>query len=272
MPQGPRLKGVIAYDGGGFCGWQRQPGLRTVQGDLETAMAKIAREPVAVQCAGRTDSGVHALGQVFSCTWPGKLPPRLRHALSKMLAPEIRITHLDVVEPDFNARFSATAKRYWYTFDFSSEPHPFTARYAWHVPYPVDLALLASLLPKFIGRHDFAGFQSTGSQMLTTVRSIYDLQLHRGGLLTPPEPHNLYRLEFYGDAFLYKMVRNISGTLIEIARGRFEPAVADEFLVSPGPFRGHCAPAHGLALTEVEYDGSRKARRARTQPQTTVRE
>ena len=251
------LKCTVSYDGSNFSGWQRQHNLRTVQGEIESALAKIANQPVPVQCAGRTDSGVHALGQVFSCTWPGPYPIRLRHALSQMLAPEIRVTSIEEVSPDFNARFSATGKHYWYSFEFSKEPTPFTAKYAWHVPYKVDLDLLNSLLPQFIGRHDFVGFESAGSQMKTTVRTLHSLQLYPGGFLTPPGQQNLYHLEFYGDAFLYKMVRNISGTLIEIARGRFSPDIITTFLQSKGPFKGHCAPAHGLVLIEVEYDGTR---------------
>ncbi len=251
------LKCTVAYDGSHFNGWQRQRNQRTVQGEIENVLVKIAGQPVPIQCAGRTDSGVHAVGQVFSCIWPGPFPKRLRHALSQILAPNIRVTSIEEVSPDFNARFSATGKRYWYTFEFSKEPTPFTASYAWHVPYKIDLELLNSILPRLIGRHDFVGFESTGSQMKTTVRTLHDLRFCPGGFLNVPEPHNLYRLEFYGDAFLYKMVRNISGTLIEIARGRFSPDIIDTFLQSKGPFKGYCAPAHGLVLFEVEYDGSR---------------
>jgi tRNA pseudouridine38-40 synthase len=248
------LKGVCRYDGTGFAGWQRQDNGPTVQAAIEDAFAQIAGRPVPIQGAGRTDAGVHALGQVFSCRWPGKPPVRLRHAVSKMLSPRVRIESLEPVPESFNARFSARGKRYVYAFDFGRAADPFAARHAWHVPYRVDLPLLEACLPKFIGRRDFAGFQSAGSQMKTTVRTVHSITLRPGGWAGPVDHPSLWHLEFHGDAFLYKMVRNICGTLIEVARGRFEPEFIDNQLAALGPFRGHCAPAQGLALAEVFYD------------------
>jgi tRNA pseudouridine38-40 synthase len=247
------LKGIVRYDGAPFAGWQVQPGRQTVQGELEGALSRIASEPVGVQGASRTDAGVHAFGQVFSCRWPKALPPRLRHAVSKMLSPEIRVVELDVAPDDFHARFSAHGKRYAYAFDLSREPDPFSARYAWHVPYRVDLELLASLLPALEGEHDFAGFQSTGTQMDSTVRRLRSVKLLPGGVIGPCDAPNLWRIEFQGDGFLYKMVRNLTGTLLEIARGRFPATFIKTALDSGGPFLGHCAPPHGLTLLEVFY-------------------
>ncbi len=248
------LKGIVAYDGTSFCGWQRQHEHRTVQGEIEAALSRIANQPVAIQGAGRTDSGVHALGQVFSCVWPGTPPDRLAHAVSKMLSPEIRIESIEYVAPGFNARFDATAKRYRYTLELSRNPHPLCARYAWQIPYEVDLTLLESLLPRLQGTHDFAGFQSAGAQeRKTTVRTLFGVSLQRGGLVTPYGYDRLHTLEFHGDGFLYKMVRNLTGSLIEIARGRFSSEFIEEALASSGPFTGHCAPPHGLALARVYY-------------------
>ena len=173
------LKGTVRYDGTDFAGWQTQPGQRTVQGEIEAALSRIASQSVRIQGAARTDAGVHALGQVFSCPWPGAFPGRLRHALSQMLAPEIRIAELRETSEGFNARFDAKSKRYAYTFDFGHEADPLTARYAWHVPYRIDLDLLGELAGQLEGRHDFAGFQSTGSQMRTTVRTLFDAELLR---------------------------------------------------------------------------------------------
>lgn len=253
---GVNLRGIVQYDGTGFAGWQNQrQGERTVQGALEAALSQIASAPVAVQGAGRTDSGVHALGQVFSCVWPGGMPPaRLRHALSRMLSPEIRVTELAPAPPHFNARFSACGKRYAYTLDLAREPHPFAARYAWSVHHDLDLDIIRRLLPALLGKHDFAGFQSAGSQMKTTVRTIHEAQLLPGGVIGLADYPALWRLEFYGDAFLYRMVRNLTGTLVEIARGRFPETFFHELLASPGPFLGHCAPPHGLVLLHVDYD------------------
>jgi len=247
------LKGILRYNGAPFAGWQAQPGLRTVQGELENALSRIASQPITVSGASRTDAGVHALGQVFSCEWPEPFPARLRHALSKMLGPEIRVISLEEAPSGFNARFSAQGKRYAYSIDFNREPDPFCAAYAWHVPYRTNLDLLQSLLPALIGPHDFAGFQSTGNQSTTTLRTLHDASLLKGAVIGPQDAENLWRLELSGDAFLYHMVRNIAGTLVEIARGRFPVSFLEESLHSPGPFKGHCAPAHGLALMQVFY-------------------
>ncbi len=224
-----------------------------MQGELEGALAQIASQPIAVFGASRTDAGVHALGQVFSCEWPGDFPARLRHALSKMLGPEIRVISLEEAPPGFNARFSAQGKRYAYSIDFNREPDPFCAPYAWHVPYRTDLDLLKSLLPALLGKHDFAGFQSTGNQATTTIRTLHEAVFVKGPIIGPADVDNLWRIEIQGDAFLYHMVRNITGTLVEIARGRFSVSFLEESLHSPGPFKGHCAPAHGLALMQVFY-------------------
>jgi tRNA pseudouridine38-40 synthase len=252
------LKGTVRYLGTHFAGWQAQSDQRTVQGEIEAAMARIAGQPIRIQGAGRTDAGVHALGQVFSCVWPRPLPSTLAHALSRMLEPEIQITSLEAVAPDFNARFSARSKRYCYTFHFSREMDPFCAPYSWQVPYRVDLDLIASLLPQLEGTHDFAGFQSTGCQMKTTERTLYQVALKRGAVVGPYDNDRLWHIEYYGDGFLYKMVRNLSGTLIEIGRGRFGPEFLQESLASGGPFLGHCAPPQGLVMKEVLYEAGEK--------------
>ncbi len=247
------LKGTVRYLGTHFSGWQSQDDQRTVQGEIEAALSRIASRPIRIQGAGRTDAGVHAFGQVFSCPWPRPLSPTMRHALCRMLEPEIEITDLRVVPDDFNARFSALSKRYCYTFHFSREMNPFCAPYAWQIPFKVDVDLIRSLLHKFEGTHDFAGFQTTGSQMKTTVRTLFEVRLKEGGMAGPQGGADLWHLELYGDGFLYRMVRNIAGTLIEIGRGRFQPGFIDEALASGGPFLGHCAPPHGLVMKEVHY-------------------
>jgi len=248
-------KATVSYDGTRFAGWQVQDAQRTVQGELEAALSRIANRPIRIQGAGRTDSGVHAFGQVCSFTWPGRPEPRLRHAVSKMLAPEIRVVALDEVDAGFSARFSALDKRYRYAIDAAPEPHPLAARFAWHVPFELDLARILPLLGVIEGEHDFAGFESTGAQMESTVRTVFEARLIEGeGIVTPHGYANLLSFEFHGNGFLYKMVRNLTGTLIEIARGRFEPEFIARALDAGGPFTGHCAPPHGLALMEVNYD------------------
>src|SRR5690606_32536649 len=139
------LKGIVRYDGGPFGGWQRQANRPSAQECLEDALSRIARVPVAVQGAGRTDAGVHALGQVFSCRWPGVPPAQLHRSVSKLLRPDICVTSIEAVAGDFSARFSATSKRYVYALDLGKSPDPFTSRHAWHVPHAVDLDCLRAL-------------------------------------------------------------------------------------------------------------------------------
>jgi tRNA pseudouridine38-40 synthase len=248
------LKAIVRYDGTNFDGWQVQPGRRTVQGVIEEALSRMASQPVRIHGAGRTDAGVHALGQVFSCRWPGEADPeRLRRALSGMLGPEVRVERVEVVGPDFHARKSAVGKRYAYAFSLGREADPFSARYAWCVPWAVDLERLAELARRVEGEHDFAGFCGSGSAVKTTVRRVHSARLERGGFAGPRDAEGLWRLEFHGNGFLYKMVRNVTGTLMDIARGRVPESRLEEILGSPGPYHGHTAPGHGLALVEVEY-------------------
>ncbi len=248
------LKAVVRYDGTGFAGWQVQPGERTVQGAIEEALSRIASRPVRIHGAGRTDAGVHALAQVFSCRWPGTPDPqRLRRSLSSMLSPEIRVEALEAVSPEFHARKSAVGKRYAYTLSLSREPDPFSARYAWCLRREIDLDRVQELVRRLEGEHDFAGFRSSRASTKTTVRTIHRIELRPGGVVAPFDAQHLWTLHFHGNGFLYKMVRNITHTVVDIARGRIPESRLDELLRSPGPFQGHTAPAHGLALVAVEY-------------------
>lgn len=248
------LKATVRYDGTDFAGWQVQPDARTVQGELENALSLIAGQRVRIRGAGRTDAGVHALGQVFSCQWPREPDlDRLRASVSRMLGPEIRVERIEEVPAEFDARRSAVSKRYAYALDFTREPDPFIARYAWRVPWDIEPSRLADLAGQFVGEHDFAAFQCSGASAKTTVRTLHSVDMTRGGVVSPCDAENIWRLEFCGDAFLYKMVRNITGILVDVARGQLPETRPAELLASPGPFRGHTAPAHGLFLVEVSY-------------------
>ena len=250
-----KFKAVVRYDGTDFVGWQVQPEKRTVQGCIEQALGKIAQATVKVDGAGRTDSGVHALGQVCSFSMPDNVTPdRLRRSLSQMLSPSVRVLTIEPVAPDFHARYSATGKRYAYAFSMLSEPDPFSARYAWRLPSVVDTDRLQTLSQRLVGEHDFAGFRcSSATETQSTVRTIHSITLRKGGVVAPVDAEGLWCLEFDGTGFLYKMIRNTVGTLVDIARGAIPPERLDELLVSPGPYRGFTAPAHGLALVEVRY-------------------
>ena len=167
-----RLKAIIRYDGTKFAGWQKQPGTRTVQGVLEEALSRMAGETVTIQGAARTDAGVHALGQVFSCDWPGRAGvDQLRRSLSRILSPEIRVERVEEAPPGFSARHDALGKRYAYTIELGRDPDPFSARYAWCVPSRIDPRRIAELGARLVGEHDFAGFQCTGSSAGSTSSS-----------------------------------------------------------------------------------------------------
>ncbi len=248
-----QYKGIIRYDGSAFHGWQKQPNLITVQGKLEECLSLIARREVSVQGASRTDAGVHALGQVFTFFWEGEIPSRTRHAVSQMLSPYAKILSIEEVPKNFDVCRDVKWKKYSYQIDFSNEPDPFTHRYAWQVPYKVDFDLINELLKKIEGTHDFAGFQSSGSQIETTVRTIYSAKLIKGGIIGITNSDSLWRIELVGNGFLYRMVRNITGTLIEVARKRYSTSFFEDCLHKNKKFLGYTAPPHGLILVEVNY-------------------
>jgi len=248
-----QYKGIIRYDGSAFHGWQFQPDKTTVQGELEKYLSLILRKEIKVQGTSRTDAGVHALGQVFTFYYDNEIPSNLCHPLSQLLSPYTRVMEIVEVPLEFDVCRDVKQKKYCYTFDLSREPDPFTIHYAWHIPYKIDINILEKLLPELIGTHDFAGFQSSGSQMNTTVRTLFSVELKKGGVVEPFDEKNLWHIEFVGNGFLYHMVRNITGTLIEIARGRYTKEFLLECLYENKKFKGLCAPPQGLFLVEIKY-------------------
>ncbi len=248
------IKAIVRYDGTDFAGWQVQTRHTTVQGSLEYALSTIAHQPVRIMGAGRTDAGVHALGQVFTCRWPVKLnAKKLRRSLSTMLGPTIRVESIEPVPDEFHAIRSAKSKRYVYSIDTCVEPDPLSARYAWAIGPDVDLSLLARLCRRVEGEHDFAGFRCAGGAVKTTVRTIHSVTFERGGVMAPIDSSTTSRLTFHGNGFLYKMVRNLTGTLVDIAAGRLDEDILHQRLHDSGPYKGFTAPAQGLCLFEVEY-------------------
>lgn len=249
------LKAVVRYDGTDFAGWQVQPNARTVQGELESALSRLAGEAVTIHGAGRTDAGVHALGQAFHCLWPEGAPyGRIARAVSSMLAPHIRILSVEPAPPGFHARYGAAAKTYAYTFSNERRPDPFTARYAWTLPGPVDVDALRRLCHRIEGAHDFAGYQCSKAAVVEdTVRTLHRVSVEPGPLIGPRDARDHWHVVFHGDGFLYKMVRNLMGTMIDVARGRLPESAVEAKLHEAGPYRGFTAPAKGLALVSVDY-------------------
>lgn len=242
-----RFKMLIAYDGSHLSGWQVQPNAPSVQGEIEKALALLLRHPVSIVGSGRTDAGVHAMGQ--TAHFDADEMPKL-HALNSLLTKDIRIIKIEEAKDSFHAQYSATGKIYHYHLWLDPVADPFSYKYSYKVPFPISTDLLAEAATLFVGTHDFKSFSNLGSSVKTTVRQLrrLDIVQERGGL----------RLEFEGGGFLYKMVRNIVGTLLEVASHQRKVAdIAELFAAKDRRAVGVCAPAHGLFLMQVKYETSR---------------
>jgi len=248
---GDKLKLVVAYDGTDFRGFAAQRDQRTVEGALLDALEKVLRSPrevLRLVCAGRTDAGVHAWGQVVSVQTLAEVDPeRVRKALNGMLAPEIVVRRCQRVDPSFDARRSATWRHYQYTIVNRPEPDPFLARYAWWIPERLDLARLHLAADPFVGEHDFASFCRKGPEGSTTVRRV--LESHwlddDGGVLT---------YEIRATAFCWQMARAVVGTMIDAATDRLRPGEIMNILrAKDRNAAGRLAPPEGLSLHQVGY-------------------
>jgi tRNA pseudouridine38-40 synthase len=248
-PARTHLALTAAYDGTDFHGFAAQPGQRTVAGVLTEALAQSLRGDVEdFACAGRTDAGVHAWGQVVSLSTAAIVDvDKLAHGLTRRLGPEIVVRDLRVVDPAFDARHSATARTYRYTVVNRPVPDPFLARFSWWVPEPLDVARLRLGSDPFMGEHDFAAFCRKGPAGSTTVRRV--LRSHWDVL-----DDGVLRFEIRATAFCWQMVRSIVGTLIDIGQGRLTAGDVLTILRSRDRARaGRIAPPHGLCLWQVDY-------------------
>ncbi|MBK7643497.1 MAG: tRNA pseudouridine(38-40) synthase TruA [Planctomycetes bacterium] len=244
------LRILVAYDGSKLFGWQRQDGFNTVQQHIEEALHALVGERVVVQGAGRTDTGVHALGQVAHFHADTRLEDdRLRHALNANLPGSVRIRRLETCPPDFHARFDALGKRYLYLVTTSRFQPPFARELVHWVHHPLDLGRMREAAALLHGKHDFRAFGNTGSPRATTVRTLRALRIvaHQRGFGVLAE----------ADGFLYNMVRTLVGTLLAVGRGRFPPQQVREALESGRrELAGPTAPACGLYLVRVRYPES----------------
>lgn len=245
-----KYKLKLSYDGTHYSGWQIQPNATSIQTLIQQALLTALRIPTHLTGSGRTDAGVHALEQVAHFTAGADIDlQKLLFSLNGLLPLDIRILSIEAAAPDFHARYSAIGKTYHYHLQLGPVCSPFKRLYSTHLRYPIDRALLSAALPYFIGEHDFTSFSNEshrGSASRDPVRTIKRLEMidEEGGIY----------LVFEGDGFLYKMVRNIVGTLIDVARGKrplsdipiiFE--AKDRKLASP------TAPPEGLFLVKVHY-------------------
>jgi len=238
---------TIEYDGTGYHGWQIQPNVRTVQGIIEGKLAQITGERVRLIASSRTDSGVHALGQVANFKTHSSLDARsFLKALNSLLPEDIRVKEVEEVDEAFHARFSAKGKIYEYRILNGELSSPFYRHFSWFVPGRLDLARMREAAMNLVGRHDFSSFCSSGSMHKTPIREIYEINVgRRGGLV-------VIRIE--ANAFLKQMVRNIVGTLVEVGRRKLTPSQFGTILEARDRRRaGIAAPAQGLFLVRVNY-------------------
>ena len=263
----PTFKISVAYDGTDYVGWQRQANGVSIQALIEEALRALDGRDVTVAGAGRTDAGVHALGQVAAFTLARELAPdALVRALNAHLPPDVRVLGADEAPPSFHPRFGARAKTYRYQLWNRDVLSPFERAYAWHVPGPLDVEAMRAAARLLEGRHDFAAFQATGSSVATTEREISVSRIVDCGLRTAEEcatesairsPQSaMITYEVSGSGFLRHMVRIIVGSLVEVGRGRRPVEWISTLLASRDrTAAGPTAPPQGLFLVRVEYAG-----------------
>ncbi|AUS79192.1 tRNA pseudouridine(38-40) synthase TruA [Actinoalloteichus sp. AHMU CJ021] len=257
----------ISYDGGEFSGWARQPGRRTVCGVLEDSLSMILRLDVRLTVAGRTDAGVHATGQVAHCDLPAEVDPgQLARRVNRLLPPDVRVLGARAVSPDFDARFSALCRHYVYRLtDSPVGGDPLTRRHVLAWTRPLDVAAMNEASARLLGEHDFAAY-CRRREGATTVRALQRLRWDRlGGPGTAA--HHLIEVRVSADAFCHSMVRSLVGALLAVGDGR-RPVEWPGALLSRSSRVDDVvvAPAHGLALTGVDYpdDAELAARAERT--------
>ncbi len=236
----------IEYDGASFKGWALQPGLRTVQGELEGALATVLREPVQLTVAGRTDTGVHARGQVASFVTSAEIKEDLARRLNGVGPDDIAVTAASAAEDGFDARHSAKSRSYRYRLLARSAPSPFERGRALWWPHRIDLEALEACAAALSGTHDFTAFTPTQTDHVRFDRDVYDASWKR--------EDDILSFRITADAFMRNMVRILVGTMLEVSNGRRTPKSFTKLLEgAPRSAAGDTAPPHGLYLESVSY-------------------
>lgn len=242
-----RMKCIVSYDGTLFSGYQVQVDKRTVQSELESVLEKMHKKTVKVVASGRTDAGVHALGQVIHFDTHLDIPEeRWVSALNAMLPKDIAVLSAESVSETFHARYDAKGKTYKYEIQLSKIRNPLMRHYSYHYPYPVDEGRIEKAISYAIGTHDFSSFCAANTDVKDKVRTIHSIECERSG--------DLLTLTYTGNGFLYNMVRILTGTLIEIGSGRREPDEMEQIIAAcDRSAAGKTAPPQGLYLQKVYY-------------------
>jgi tRNA pseudouridine38-40 synthase len=248
MDESKTFKLIVEYDGTDFCGWQRQKTDPSIQGAIEAVLQRMTGQPVTVHGSGRTDAGVHALGQCAHFSCPTRLTAlELLKGLNSLLPGAIAIRACEQVAPDFHARFDARHKTYRYRVLNRPVRAAIERQYAWHIYRPLDLTAMNRAADHIVGRHDFKAFENTGSPRALTVRHVMAAGWRQTGA-------DDLVFEIRADGFLKFMVRNIVGTLVAVGLGKMPPQAVKTILAAGDRRRaGATAPPHGLFLVQVAY-------------------
>lgn len=241
------LRFTLSYDGTNYSGWQRQTNAVTVQEIVEEALSSICKEKITVVGSGRTDAGVHALGQVVSFRTRCRIPAdRLSFALNRLLPSDIVACEGQEAPVDFHARYSAKEKLYRYVIYNNAMPSPFYRLYSWHIPMLLDFEAMIQAAAHFMGTHDFSAFRAAGGAPVDPVRSIYLSEWRKSG--------DMLEYQVRGTGFLYHMVRNMVGTMVEIGKKKHPPDAVRAILASKQrSTAGVTAPPQGLYLVRLMY-------------------
>ncbi len=238
----------LKYDGSHYHGWQRQNNVQTVQGTVEKALKRVLKQDISIDGSGRTDAGVHALGQCVTFKADLTMPVNnVKFALNKILPLDIHVMEARIVPDEFHARYSAIGKTYQYKIHTVKERDPFLERYSYHYPHELDIDRMRQAMVRFLGTHDFRTFMASGSMTQNTVRTIYDVSLEA------TDTSVIFTVT--GNGFLYNMVRIIVGTLLHVGIGKITPEQIPEIIGARSRDRAKFTPPGcGLYLAKVYYD------------------
>lgn len=254
------IKLTIAYDGTYYSGWQKQAEGRGfgIQQVVEDTLDKLLGDVTHITGAGRTDAGVHSLGQVANFYTESSLPvERMAYAINNQLPRDIRVLAAEEVPMEFHARYDAVGKTYCYYVTPESKPTVFQNRYSWHLAEQLDIEKMQEAAGYFLGIHDFRNFAASGTSVQDFVRriDICEITTHQVSPAMPwLETEGFICFRLSGNGFLYKMVRNIVGTLVQVGKGHLPPAKIKELIIAPKKPNIYPAPAHGLFMERVYYD------------------
>ena len=241
------IKLIIEYDGAKFGGWQKQPTKLNIQGEIEKAIQEITGEEINLTASGRTDAGVHSLGQVANFKTNSNIAiEKFPMAINSKLKKSIVIKEAEEVEKDFHARYKCKGKKYRYIINNSTCGSAIYRGLEYHIPQKLDIDKMKKAIKYFEGKHDFKGFRASGTSSKDSVREIYKAEIIQ-------EKERIY-IELTGNGFMYNMVRIIAGTLVDVGLGKIKPEDISNIIQSKNrTLAGKTLPAHGLYLVEVYY-------------------